>query len=39
MRHEDAICDSQAMHRFMGLDFVTEQVPDATTLFHFRHLI
>ena len=23
----------------MGLDFATEQVPDATTLLHFRHLI
>jgi len=23
----------------MGIDFMTEQVPDATTLLHFRHLI
>ncbi len=36
---EDAIYDSYAMRRFMGLDFAVEQVPDATTLLHFRHLI
>lgn len=33
---EEAIYDSYAMHRFMGLDFAVEQVPDATTLLHFR---
>ena len=27
------------MRRFMGLDFAVEQVPDATTLLHFRHLL
>ena len=36
---EDAIYDSYAMRKFMGLDFAVEQVPDATTLLHFRHLI
>ena len=36
---EDAICDSYAMRRFLGLDFTVEQVPDATTLLHFRHLL
>jgi transposase, IS5 family len=36
---EDAIYDSYAMRQFMGLDFTVEQVPDATTLLHFRHLI
>lgn len=36
---EDAIYDSYAMRRFLGLDFATEQVPDATTLLHFRHLL
>ena len=36
---EDAIYDSYAMRGFMGLDFAVEQVPDATTLLHFRHLI
>lgn len=28
-----------AMRRFVGLDFVVEQVPDATTLLNFRHLL
>lgn len=36
---EDQINDSYAMRKFMGLDFATEQVPDATTLLHFRHLL
>ena len=36
---EDAIYDSYAMRKFMGLDFAVEQVPDATTLLAFRHLL
>ena len=28
-----------AMRSFIHLDFLTDQVPDATTLLHFRHLI
>ena len=36
---EDAIYDSYAMRKFMGIDFMEEQVPDATTLLHFRRLI
>lgn len=36
---EDAIYDSYAMRKFMKLDFLNEQVPDATTLLKFRHLI
>jgi IS5 family transposase len=36
---EDAIYDSYAMRTFMGIDFLTEQVPDATTLLKFRHLL
>jgi IS5 family transposase len=36
---EDAIYDSYAMRRFLRLDFAVEQVPDATTLLHFRHLL
>ena len=36
---EDAIYDSFAMRQFMGLDFTVEQVPDATTLLHFRRLM
>jgi len=36
---EDAIYDSYAMRSFMHLDFLNEQVPDATTLLKFRHLL
>ena len=36
---EEAIYDSYAMRRFMRLDFAAQQVPDATTLLHFRHLL
>ncbi len=36
---EDAIYDSYAMRRFMGLNFLEQDVPDATTLLHFRHLL
>jgi len=36
---EDAIYDSYAMRKFMGINFLEEQVPDATTLLKFRHLI
>lgn len=36
---EDAIYDSYAMRCFMKIDFMSEQVPDATTLLKFRHLI
>ena len=36
---EDAIYDSYALRKFMGVDFLSEQVPDATTLLHFRHLL
>lgn len=36
---EDAIYDSYVMRKFMGLDFTTENVPDATTLCKFRKRI
>jgi IS5 family transposase len=36
---EDSIYDSYAMRSFVGLDFLEEQVPDATTLLKFRHLL
>jgi len=36
---EDTIYDSYAMRKFMKLNFLEEQAPDATTLLHFRHLI
>lgn len=36
---EDAIYDSYAMRKFMGINFMEEQAPDATTLCKFRHLL
>ena len=36
---EEAIYDSYAMRKFMGLDFMTQQVPDSTTLHYFRQLL
>lgn len=36
---EDAIYDSYALRKFVGIDFLSEQVPDATTLLHFFHLL
>ena len=36
---EDAIYGSYAMRSFMNIDFYKEQVPDATTLLKFRHLL
>ena len=36
---EDAICDSYAMRKFTGIGFLTDSVPDETTLCNFRHLL
>ena len=36
---EDAIYDSLAMTSFMRINYLEEQVPDATTLLKFRHLL
>lgn len=36
---EDAIYDSYAMRKFTGIDFMSEAVPDETTLCNFRHLL
>ena len=36
---EDSILDSRAMRNFMGINFLTKQVPDATTLMKFRHIL
>ena len=36
---EYTIYDSYAMRRFLGINFLTEQVPEATTLLKFRHLL
>ena len=36
---EEAIYDSYAMKKFLKLDFSKENVPDATTLLKFRHIL
>ena len=36
---EDSIYDSHAMRSFMHIDFNEQQVPDATTLLKFRHML
>lgn len=36
---EDALYDSQAIRRFVGIDLSRESAPDATTLLKFRHLL
>jgi IS5 family transposase len=36
---EDSLYDSQSMRQFVGINLVTEAVPDATTLLKFRHLL
>ena len=36
---EDTIFHSYAFRKFMGINFNEEQVPDATTLLKFRHLL
>ena len=36
---EEAIYDSYSMRNFLGINFIDEQVPDATTLLRFRRLL
>lgn len=36
---EDAIYDSYSMRKFVGINFLSEDAPDATTLLRFRHLL
>lgn len=36
---EDSVYDSYAMRSFMHIDFNEQQVPDATTLLKFRHML
>jgi IS5 family transposase len=36
---KDALYDSQALRHFAGIDLSSEDVPDATTLLNFRHLL
>ncbi len=35
----EAVYDSYAMRSFLGINFIDEQVPDASTLLRFRHLL
>ncbi len=36
---EEALYDSRAMRRFVGIDLGEEGVPDETTIYEFRHLM
>jgi IS5 family transposase len=36
---EEALYDSSAMRRFVGIDLGCEPVPDETTVCRFRHLL
>ena len=36
---EEALYDSAALRRFVGIDLGREPVPDATTMLKFRHLL
>ena len=36
---EEAVYDSQAMRRFVGIDLGREPAPDETTVCRFRHLL
>lgn len=36
---EEALYDSRAMRRFVGIDLGREPAPDETTVCHFRHLL
>jgi len=36
---EEALYDSEAMRRFVGLDVGDDAFPDETTILHFRHLL
>jgi len=36
---EDALYDSEAMRRFVGVELVEDAIPDETTILRFRHLL
>lgn len=36
---EDALYDSEAMRRFVGVELGEDAIPDETTILHFRHLL
>jgi IS5 family transposase len=35
---EETLYDSEAMHRFAGIDLGEDQMPDETTILHLQHL-
>jgi IS5 family transposase len=36
---EDALYDIESMRRFAGIDLAEDEIPDETTILHFRHLL
>jgi IS5 family transposase len=36
---EDALYDSESLRRFADIDLAVDEVPDETTILHFRHLL
>jgi len=36
---EDALYDSESIRRFADIDIETDEIPDETTILHFRHLL
>lgn len=36
---EEMLCDSEAMHRFAGIESGDDRIPDETTILNFRHLL
>ena len=36
---EDALYDSESLRRFADIDLAIDEIPDETTILHFRHLL
>jgi IS5 family transposase len=36
---EDALYDIESLRRFAGIDLAIDEIPDETTILHFRHLL
>ncbi len=36
---EDALYDSESLRRFAEIDLAVDEIPDETTILHFRHLL
>jgi IS5 family transposase len=36
---EDGLYDSESMRKFAGIDLTMDEIPDETTILHFRHLL